>query len=301
MVGILSRPRVLAHFASLVLVLPLVGSNRALAAGPDISFDFAHVVDYRDVTPDERLKQYPNERLVRVKLPISVRFQGLASGEVELLDFEIDGTSAGLRVDCFLPKTLLASEATGIESTTTTKKSGTIGATLGGSVPVPVGSVVSTIAPSITTGLSRSDEDSEKIHKIPPKQPLVVSGTFAQGRGVFFKFKKSTQTTFEGVHELEITFVAPVNWKGGGIKISCTARGHQKKLWTEEPVVFTHVDEVIQLFPEGNTELRKEANERLQSADTTAKDSSVARASFFQEAAAGLKHVAKQAVAEVSL
>ena len=37
------------------------------------------------------------EWIIEMKLPVSVRFEGLAVGEIEHLDFEIDGTPAGIR------------------------------------------------------------------------------------------------------------------------------------------------------------------------------------------------------------
>src|SRR5882672_1925756 len=103
----------------------MFGANVAIAraAKLKVDFDFARQVSYKDITPPERLKQYPEERLICVKLPISVRFAGFASGEVEDINIEVDGSAADLRVDSFCPTTVLASDAMTIESTTSTKNS----------------------------------------------------------------------------------------------------------------------------------------------------------------------------------
>ena len=94
-----------------------------------------------------------------------------------------------------------------------------------------------------------------------------MSGTFAEGRGVFFKFKQSSQTSFEGVHELEVTFAVPAAWQAGGVRVSATARGHKPRLWMDQPTVFGQVTTVVELYPEGDYTLRKAATRRLEAAE----------------------------------
>ena len=107
--------------------------------------------------------------------------------------------------------------------------------------------------------MSKSNEATEKVKRIPPKRPVVVSGTFAEGHGVFFKFKQSSQTTFEGVHELVVTFAVPSGWDGGGVRVSGTARGHKPRLWMDQPTIFGHVDDAIEFYPAGKAMPRDEA------------------------------------------
>ena len=115
--------------------------------------------------------------------------------------------------------------------------------------------------------MSKANEATEKVKRIPPKRPIVVSGTFAEGRGVFFKFKQSPQTWFEGVHELMVTFAVPTSWQGGGVRVSATARGHKPRLWMDQPTVFGKVTTVVELYPEGDYTLRKAATRRLEAAE----------------------------------
>jgi hypothetical protein len=273
----------------------------ARAAELKVDFDFARQVSYKDVTPPERAKQYPEERLVSVKLPISVRFAGFASGEIENLDIEVDASAAGLRVDSFCPTTQLASDAMTIESTTSTKNSRSLGGTLGGAIPVPVGAIVAQITPSVNANATKSDEETEKIRRLPPKQAIVVSGTFGEGHGVFFKIKPSSQTSLEGVHELEIKFVAPTNWKGGSIRVACAARGHRSVMWVDQPTIFGRALETVSLYPEGNTVRREAAERQTKAADLHTEESPVHKASFFDEAANGAKRAARAAFAGVAL
>jgi hypothetical protein len=274
-------------YAAVIASTINVGS---LAFSQDVSFDFARLVEYRDVTPPEWLARTPRERLVEMKLPISVRFQGLVSGEIEHLDFEIDGTAAGIRVEGFSPTTLLAADAVTVETTTKTTRERSLGAKLSGTLPVPIGPVTAEIGPGISAGISKADEATEKVRRLPPKRPIVVSGTFAEGQGVFFKFKQSSQTTFEGVHVLEVTFAVPADWDGRGVRISCTARGNKPLLWMDKPAVFGHADDAIEFYSAGEAKPRN-----------AAATSPVEQASFFQSAAEGIKHAAKQAIAECPL
>ena len=279
-------------WAGLWVVLATATSSAAIAGGPDVQFDFARLAEYRDVTPSDRAERYPHERLIELTLPISVRFTGLARGEVEHLDIEIDGTAAGLRVERFSPTTELASEATAVETTNKTRTIRSLDGTLGGAVPVPLGSVVAHVAPSVSGGVAKSDEATETIQRLPPKQPVVVSGTFAQGRGVFFKFKRSTQTSFEGVHELAVTFVAPSDWQGGSVRIACTARGHRPLLWMDQATVFGRVVDDVELFGAGNSAERAAAVLRAESAAMSSDAAPCRWALFVDEAEAKIKQTA---------
>lgn len=249
---------------ALAAALAVVAGATNSVLGQEVSFDYSRLVEYRDVTPAQGRERTPHERLIEMKLPVSVRFQGLAVGEVEHLDFEIDGTAAGLRVENFSPTTELAADAVSVESITKTVRQRSLGATLSGKLPVPVGPFSCDVGPSVSAGMSRANENTEKVERLPPKLPVVVSGTFAQGHGVFFKFKQSSQTSFEGVHELVVTFAAPAKWRAGSVRIAATARGHKSVLWLDQPAVFGSTTSTIELFPEGDYALRKAAVRRME-------------------------------------
>ena len=115
------------------------------------------------------------------------------------MTFEVSGAAAGLRVQDFAPATQLASEITHeIETTTTTKKTRSLDGTLGGSLPIPGAEAAARVTPSITAGLSGCETATEKINRLPPKHVVIVSGTYAEGRGVFFKLKRTSQTSLGG-------------------------------------------------------------------------------------------------------
>ncbi len=223
-------------------------------ARPYVEFDFARAVECRDVTPPERAEQYPHQRLIEMALPVSVRFRGVTAEDVDELDLEINGTASGLSVFDFSPDTQLASDVKRtIETTTTVKKDRSLDGSLGGVLPIPYSEAVAHVTPSINAAISRGEIATEKMQRLPPKYAVVVSGTSSAGRGVFFKLKRSTQTSLEGVHELAVTFVAPDGWQGGKVIVGCSARGSRKVFWMDKSATLGRAASEVELYMTGNT------------------------------------------------
>ena len=226
--------------------------SRAADARPYVEFDFARSAECRDVTPPERADQYPHQRLIEMTLPVSVRFRGVVADDVDELDIEINGSSAGLQVFDFSPDTQLASDVKRtIETTTTVKKDRSLDGSLGGVLPIPYSEAVAHVTPSINAAISRGEIETEKLHRLPPKYAVVVSGTSSEGRGVFFKLKRSSQTSLEGVHELAVTFVAPADWQDGKVLVGCSARGSRKLFWIDQPATLGRAVSEVELTMAG--------------------------------------------------
>src|SRR5215218_2468825 len=68
-------------------LVPMLLPVNALA-GPNVEFDIAPTAECRDITPAERLAQYPSLRLIEVSLPVSVRFRGVSIDDVDELAIE---------------------------------------------------------------------------------------------------------------------------------------------------------------------------------------------------------------------
>src|SRR6478609_2829104 len=204
-------------------------------AGPSVEFDIAPTAECRDVTPAERLAQYPTQRLIEVTLPVSVRFHGVTMDDVDELAIEVNGASAGMRVHDYSPTTQLFTDVSKeIETTTTKKKARSLDGSLGGTIPIPGADAAAHLTPTISAGLAGCNTETEKSSRLPPKHAVVVSGTSSAGRGVFFKLKRYSQTSLEGSHELTVTFVAPRVWRWSEIRVDCAARGDQKVLWMKQ-------------------------------------------------------------------
>jgi hypothetical protein len=231
-----------------VWMAAFVGTASAVVASPAVEFDFPRTIACVEVMPSPSTGQYSKVRLINMTLPVSVRFHDATMDDVDELHIEISGAAAGLRVYDFSPATQLATDvAQQIETTTTTKRARSLEGTLGGSLPVPYAEVVAHLSPSITAGISGSELATERMNRLPPKHAVVVSGTLSEGRGVFFKLKRSSQTSLEGVHALSVTFLVPVNWRGGDVHASCTAEGQRKVLWMKQDATVGHAAGAVRL------------------------------------------------------
>ncbi len=237
--------------------LPLLLPVNALAA-PSVEFDVAPTAECRDVTPPERLAQIPYQRLIEVKLPVSVRFRGVAMEEVDELAIEVNGASASMRVHSYSPTTQLFTEVSReIETTTTKKKAHSLDGSLGGTIPIPGADAAARLTPTISGGLAGCNTETEKSSRLPPKHAVVVSGTSSEGRGVFFKLKRYSQTSLEGSHELTVTFIAPTAWRWKEIRVDCAARGEQKVLWMKQSGTIGQTTRMVQL-EETSIELKRQ-------------------------------------------
>lgn len=251
--GFLSTVQALALALSTAFTAPFVAFGE-----PRVEFDVPRAVECRDVTPQDRLSLYPMQRLIEVALPISVRFHDATIDDIDEIDIEVSGASAGLRVQEFAPMTQLASEITReIETTTTNKKTRTFEGTLGGSLPIPGAEAVAHISPSLTAGASGCNTEVEKTNRLPAKHVVVVSGTTAEGRGVFFKLKRTSQTSLEGVHDVAITFVAPRTWPTVAVHVECSALGQRKTLWIKQDATLGRLDRYVQLMPAAPAAVRQ--------------------------------------------
>jgi len=210
-------------------------------AAPWVEFDFARVVECRGPAKPEQTAGEACERTIGMKLPVSVRFRGGPAEDIEEINIEIIGNSAEMRVASFSPMTRLASDLTEpVKTTTITRNASSLDGSLGGTLPIPYAELVAHLTPTINAGLTRSKSATESISRLPPQRAIVVSGTSAEGRGVFFKFKPSTQTSLEGVHELTVIFVVPKDWKAGAVRVVCHARGQRKFMFVKQPATLGH-------------------------------------------------------------
>jgi hypothetical protein len=277
-----------------VLMSALLATNLS-AAEPSVEFDFARLAGYRVLAAtDSAVQCSDEEQLIEVVLPISVRFRGVSIDSVEEIDVEINASDTGLRVASFAPSTQLHSDVVQtIFTTTTTQKARTLEATLGGELPLPVGNVVSHVTPSVTAGLGKSETATEKLSRLPPKEAIVISGTSSQAQGVFFKLKRSSQTSLEGVHEMSVRFVAPRSWHGGSMRVACAAHGQRKVLWMDKPATLGELNARVELYEAGDDEMRESAVRRAQEAPRPHR-----RPSLIEAAAAELQDAAKCALGD---
>ena len=225
-------------------------------------FDFPRVLECRDVTLAEEVGL--EHRTIEIVIPVSVRFRDGETRHVEEVDVDFGAASNDLFVSSFYPVTELTSDLTDpIERTITTEKSHRVNGTFGGELPLVGGDLVAHLTPSLSGTLANRETSTEKISRLAPRRPVIVSGTKDHRRGVFFKIKRSTQTALEGVHELTIVFEVPADWQSGSLQVTCRAFG-RKKLFgiVQQSRVFGETITPVYLYLEGNDPARRAAQQK---------------------------------------
>jgi hypothetical protein len=257
--ALIQTARMASGWTWLPICLSAISPSAALADA-HVEFDFARTAECRDVTSAERAAQYPTQRLIEFSLPVSVRFRDVPLDNVDELTVEITGPVSGMRVFDFAPATQLSSDiADAIETTTTTKSARSLDGSLGGALPIPYAVEVAHVTPTINAGISKGEATTEKLNRLPPKYAVVVSGTSAEGRGVFFKLKRWSQTSLEGVHELSVTFIVPVGWRGGDVYVGCSAGGQRKVLFMKQSATLGTEGAPVRLYLAGRGSVRRVA------------------------------------------
>lgn len=238
----------------------LVGAAGAHADGPALAFDFGRTIECRDVTSLFEADVFPHEKIVEMRLRLSVHLLAGDPRDVEELRVEIGDVDAKMRVHSFEPTTKLASQHTkDIKRSVTKENSKSLGASLGGEAPVPIGGAVAHVTPTINGGLTNSEVVTETEYRIPPQHVVVASGTIGQEHGVFFKLRASPQTSLEGVHELVVRFVVAESWRGDTVQLCCQATGQEKFLWIKQEGTLAHTCDSLALYMSGDFKARQAA------------------------------------------
>ena len=246
--------------ASLLLLLslsPACGELPSFSSdAPEIAFDLPPTLECRDVTPADFAAAHPEQRIIRVEAPITLL---LYHGEPRRIDdvvIEIDGGDA-LRVFDYAPRTTLASEhAEPIEEKRTVHTDKTIAASLGGKLSGDVA-----LTPTVSSGVSRNESKTETFTRLPPKEAVVVSGAIDGRTGVYFKLRRSSQSTLEGERLFTVDFVAPADWSGGEVEVRCVARGERRWLLVEKRGVWNETAQPVELRLVSHTVAKPEVGE----------------------------------------
>lgn len=247
--------RWIGFIISIALVTPA-----AEAASPKVAFDFGRTAECREIEPATEFDLNSGQKLVELRLRVSVHLLKGKINDVEEIRIEIGDCDSRLRVASFAPNTKLTSHfSQDIEVTKTSETGSSFGASLGGEAPVPLGDVVAHVLPSLNGGLSEREVLSEKQVRKAPQYAVVASGTIAQEHGVFFKLRSSPETTLEGTHELIVRFIAPENWRGDSLRVCCEATGHEKFLWTKQQASWGRTCASLAVYLAGDDEARAAA------------------------------------------
>ncbi len=244
-------------FFSILLITFSAGI--AVAGGPQIAFDFGRIAECVEIAGDDALLT-PGVKLVELKLRISVHLLAGKIGDVEEVRIEVGDRENLMRVHSFAPSTQMASHLGGdIEWSKTTEEGHSLGASLGGELPTPVGGLIAHVTPTISGGTTNLEKITEKQLRLAPKFAVVASGTISQEHGVFFKLRSSSQSSLEGTHDLTVRFVVPEKWRGDSVRVCCQATGTEKVLWMKQQATWAHTCAPVALYLAGDAEARQAA------------------------------------------
>lgn len=265
MIRTASPARQAGLLALVFFAAPLAPNRVALAAEPQLAFDFGRMLECRDVTPAGFAESNPDERVIECTLRLSVYLSGGDIADVDTVRVELSDCDRRLRVFDFSPSTKLESTlAADIEVTKTTEATHELGASLGGELPACIGGVVAHVTPTLNGKKGGREVVTEKQVRVAPKQAVVASGTIDQEHGVFFTMRQSPQSSLEGVHELTVAFIVPARWRGDAVRVTCQASGEQKVLWMKQQKVWAEESSGVALYLAGDLDARRAAERRVQ-------------------------------------
>lgn len=202
---------------AVVLALASVGPGQPLqaAAPPRVTLDIGTTVECHDVTPPEFAKAHPQEKIVEAKFHVSALLTSGRAGDLEELHIILESREGRMRVLDFLPHTELASDVAGnVDVSTTNDRNQVLSASLGTVLASQVGSVHVTSSPGPSFGTSHAHGTKESYKRLADKQLVLASGTVNAEHGVFFKWRRSSQVSLEGLREVSCRFVVPRDWRG---------------------------------------------------------------------------------------
>lgn len=183
-----------------------------------VQFDVAHTVAAQDVTTPEFQTNYPDEKLIRIQLPISSLIRMETEASLLQYLYVISGTTShAFQVVDYAPRTTLMTDVNGLISTESSDDQST---TIGISAFSPHEFPVKTDA---TAKHSTGTRAAERMERLPPKQLLSASGTMHRGLSAYFKLKPSTQTTLEGDKMFEVTARVRQGWRASLLHVTCAA------------------------------------------------------------------------------
>ena len=238
------------------LLLPLL-AGAAVAEDPDMQFDCDPTVVCRDITPVDFSLSNPDEKIIEATIRISTRMTAGATEDLTELVYEIQSPLG--RIDDFSPRTKLSSEyVEPIQIVKTVGKNNTIGGSVNGTMAAPI-PLPASAHPVASLGRNEHDSVTEEMRKMPAKKPLIISGTFSQRQGVFFKFKQSNQVSLEGIKSITCSFIVPRDWRGDYLLLSCRADGQRSRYFIKGIYPCGESRFVVGLYLEGDLEAKQAA------------------------------------------
>ncbi len=233
----------------------VLGASVALAQDA-IQFDVPVIVEACKI-PSE-LEQ-SNERLVEVLIPVSTMFSGNDRDSVREFNFQVHWNRNVYPLVDYAPRTQMQTDIQGlitVEEHQERKSNLGFHAT---------GSLEKIVNVNGNAGASQTRSETLRFDRIPEQEILVASGTIHRGTGAFFRFHPSKQLTLEGGRDLIVTFRVPMSWRGGVLRVVCSAEGKRKLFAGLTEPVSAKKTFIVPTYLKGDDQARRVAIKYVQS------------------------------------
>ena len=199
-----------------VVVLLLGLSTVQVFAQPRVQFDVSRTVACQVLSGEGRQEIQPGERLIQVRISVSLLTIHGEAQDVDECLYRLESASGATQVVDYLPRTTMDSSVEGnIRVQRNNEKSSQLNLNVRGGFEV-----VQANGGGAATEASRAALEYELI---PPQEAVAAVGTTRRGTGVYFKLRRTPQTSLEGSRDFLVTLRVPANWRGGYFRAYCHA------------------------------------------------------------------------------
>ncbi|PQO28161.1 hypothetical protein [Blastopirellula marina] len=199
----------------------LAASPALLWAGSPVQFDIGYLTPAQDITTPEFQRQRPGYRLMKLDVMISTMVDSRISKDLTETTFLIEPHNPSIQIEDFSPQTTLQSPYAGNISQEKRVEYNVDGKLTANQ----------TITPNLggggSLGISRKQSSVEKVDVIPEMKLVSASGTIHRGRGVYFRFNRTPQTSLEGTTVLGVILAVPDGWTADTMTVRCRAKVRQ--------------------------------------------------------------------------
>lgn len=235
-------------YNAVLFMIAFGGATIADADSLCVRFDVVQIAGAADVSSDEFLTANPDEKLIRIRLPISSLVHlGSEDSLLQYLYLVSGSAASSFQIEDYAPKTTLASDVAGpISIEQNSGNSTNIGIKADAPADLPV---------NVDASASRnvSSSNLQRLQRLPPKYLIAASGTMHRGLSAYFKLRPSSQTTLEGEKTFEIVARVPYNWRAGLIHVRCAAYASDKhKAAKKSPNVCANEQFVVGVYIDGD-------------------------------------------------
>ena len=249
--------RVLGPFT--IALLSFTSSGIA-AELPAVRFDAGRLIACRVAATEDSARADPDEKIIEVNFRVSTLVTAGKATDIDELLIMITSPEDRVRVVDFSPSTQMVTDVEGpIEVVETEDTAKSVDARLGGVASGGHGIVDLQLKPTLGGGVTQGHSLTQTLKRRAPMHVKVASGTIDGQSGVFFKLKRNTQSTLEGVKEYSCRFAVPSDWRAGRAMVSCAARTERKGFFGSRIHLCGSAEFSLGLYLEGDVKAKQSA------------------------------------------